>query len=228
MTDFYVYEHWRPDKSEPFYVGKGRGRRAWKLKARNPHHGNVLALLKGSGLKVDVRIIHAGLSAEDAYAAEIARIAFLRGSGVRLTNQTGGGEGSLNPSEELRSRLSAMLRSYAWTTDRRAKVAKAAAELPKSSLERRSRSLTGIVRSDQTRSKISASKMNPPECTRRKNSVAAKTGWANPDIRAKQVAARLGAVRITDGTCNRTIRPGEDIPHGWRRGLTKRCPQAAG
>jgi hypothetical protein len=32
---FYVYEHWRPDVDLPFYVGKGKGGRAWENDRNN-------------------------------------------------------------------------------------------------------------------------------------------------------------------------------------------------
>ena len=36
---FYVYEHWRPDRGECFYVGKGHGRRAYDMRrGRNRWH----------------------------------------------------------------------------------------------------------------------------------------------------------------------------------------------
>ena len=34
MNIFYVYEHWRPDHDECFYVGKGKGGRANEAEAR--------------------------------------------------------------------------------------------------------------------------------------------------------------------------------------------------
>jgi hypothetical protein len=44
-----VYEHWRPDTGEIFYVGKGKGRRAFELKwgrtlKRNPNHYQEAAM----------------------------------------------------------------------------------------------------------------------------------------------------------------------------------------
>ena len=41
MGRFYVYEHWRPDRDECFYVGKGKGGRANVMYGRNRHHEAV-------------------------------------------------------------------------------------------------------------------------------------------------------------------------------------------
>jgi hypothetical protein len=100
-SKFYVYEHWRPDTEQPFYVGKGRkhrnGRsyRAFAVKwSRNPHHKNVVNLLSRLGMKVDVRIVATFDDETAAFAYEIERISFWRSRGVKLTNLTDGGDGA--------------------------------------------------------------------------------------------------------------------------------------
>jgi len=95
MSDrlFYVYEHWRPDRGECFYVGKGRGGRANHMKPRNAHHMAIQAKLARLGTCVEVRIVADGLSEDDAFALERERIAFWRADGADLANMTDGGEG---------------------------------------------------------------------------------------------------------------------------------------
>ncbi len=102
---FYVYEHWRPDTGVCFYVGKGKGKRAWDLKnMRNRYHKAVTSKLLSLGLSVDVRMVLKDLTAEAAYALEISRIAlYAPGS---LTNMTAGGDGFLNPTAETRAKMS--------------------------------------------------------------------------------------------------------------------------
>lgn len=106
--DFYVYEHWRPDTDQCFWVGKGNGDRAHRLK-RNFHHGNVVAKLRSLGLKTEVRIVAVGLDEASALALEIERIAYWRSVGAPLTNYTDGGEGvvGLKHSEETRAKIRA-------------------------------------------------------------------------------------------------------------------------
>lgn len=90
---FYVYEHWRLDRDECFYVGKGKGNRAYILKDRNRHHKAIMAKLNREGFAMEVRIVESGLSEEQAFDLEVERIAFWRGAGADLTNLTNGGEG---------------------------------------------------------------------------------------------------------------------------------------
>jgi len=90
---FYVYEHWRLDRDECFYVGKGRAGRAYSMKGRNRHHKAIVAKLSRIGSALEVRMVATGLSEADAFALEIERISFWREAGVDLANVTDGGEG---------------------------------------------------------------------------------------------------------------------------------------
>lgn len=104
---FYVYEHWRPDRDEPFYVGKGKGGRANVMSRRNPHHTAIQKKLHSKGMSVEVRIVASSLTEEDAFRIEMERIAMWNSLGMDLTNQTLGGEGvaGLVFSEEHRRKL---------------------------------------------------------------------------------------------------------------------------
>jgi hypothetical protein len=91
---FYVYEHWRPDKDIPFYVGKGSNRRKNVFtRNRNPHYANVVAKLARLGMCVEVRMVASDLSEKQAFDLEISRIAFWKAAGIDLVNRTDGGEG---------------------------------------------------------------------------------------------------------------------------------------
>ena len=91
---FYVYEHWRPDRDEPFYVGKGRGGRANLMARRNLHHRAIQAKLHKLGMAVEVKIIADGLSEEDSFRIEKDRIKMWRDLGIDLANKSDGGEGN--------------------------------------------------------------------------------------------------------------------------------------
>jgi len=90
---FYVYEHWRPDRDEPFYVGKGRGGRANLMARRNLHHKAIQAKLHRSGLAVEVRIVASNLTEQEAFDFEKTQIAMHKNNGIDLANMTDGGEG---------------------------------------------------------------------------------------------------------------------------------------
>lgn len=92
---FYVYEHWRPDKDVPFYVGKGHGPRANNLSHRKKHHKNIQTKLARLGMCVEVRLVAEGLVEMVALALEVERIALWRAAGVKLTNITEEGKGTV-------------------------------------------------------------------------------------------------------------------------------------
>lgn len=93
MTKFYVYEHWRLDRDECFYVGKGMKNRAYKMRDRNAHHCAIMAKLSREGSGMEVRMVATGLTEEEAFLLEVDRIAFWRKAGADLANLTNGGEG---------------------------------------------------------------------------------------------------------------------------------------
>ena len=89
--DFYTYLHCAP-AGTPFYVGKGRGYRAFNIKNRNNKlHRAVVSLHGASNIKIFV--FHCD-SEDQALTDEIQQIAQLRFDGYTLTNQSAGGDGS--------------------------------------------------------------------------------------------------------------------------------------
>ena len=132
MSDarFYVYEHWRPDRGECFYVGKGVGRRARQLykSARNDYHLAIQAKLCRLGLKVEIKIAVGDLDEATAHSKEIELIAFWRAAGHKLVNLTDGGEGSSNPSEQTRALMRATKLGKKLTAEHKAKIAEKSRE----------------------------------------------------------------------------------------------------
>lgn len=90
---FYIYEHWRPDRDEPFYVGKGKGGRANLMSRRNRHHKAIQLKLHRLGMAVEVRIVFTSLAEEEAFILERDRIKMWAVRGIDLANMTIGGEG---------------------------------------------------------------------------------------------------------------------------------------
>jgi hypothetical protein len=138
---FYVYEHWRPDKNECFYVGKGKvyaGKpyRAYSMsKRRNRHHRAIVDKLREAGLQPEVRIVFNTDVEDEAFAREIERIALWRRLGVALANSADGGG-----------------RNSGWKlSDERKRLV---AESKKGNTYR-----LGAVLSEETRQKISAAHM---------------------------------------------------------------------
>ena len=89
---FYVYEHWRLDKDECFYVGKGCRNRAYSRSDRNSHWENIVSKLERIGSGYEIRLVAVGLSEKDAFNLERERILFWRDL-VDLANKTDGGDG---------------------------------------------------------------------------------------------------------------------------------------
>jgi len=90
-SDFYVYEHIRKDTGEVFYVGKGRAKRAYFA---NKYCRSVWwqKIVKKAG-GFDVNFYAVDLTEDAAFQLERDLIAQYRASGVKLCNQTDGGDG---------------------------------------------------------------------------------------------------------------------------------------
>lgn len=91
---FYVYEYWRPDKNVPFYIGKGSGNRAFNKNARGRYFRRIIRKLEREGLVAEVKKIFRSTDEKKVLAYEIERIAYWRGKGVELVNQSPGGDGT--------------------------------------------------------------------------------------------------------------------------------------
>lgn len=125
---FYVYEHWRPDRNECFYVGKGKGNRAHNMCSRSAWHKFLQRKLSSLGTAVEVRIIAEGLSEEDAFTKEIERIAFWKNDGADLVNMGNGGNGNggFTRSEQQKLAISKKLIGRKFSEETRKKMAASA------------------------------------------------------------------------------------------------------
>jgi len=86
--DFYVYEHRRKSDGRTFYVGKGRGRRAWDFHHRHTYWKRIAAK---DG--VDVVLLYEGLTERSSLDLEKQIISAYGRDG--LCNLTDGGEGTV-------------------------------------------------------------------------------------------------------------------------------------
>lgn len=124
---FYVYEHWRPDRDECFYVGKGKKNRAYVTDKRNAHHKAIRQKLERLGMAFDIKIVASGLSEDEAFNIERERIAFWRSQGNDLANMTDGGEGFTGGrhGKFVRDRMSKNRTGHATSEETRKKISEA-------------------------------------------------------------------------------------------------------
>jgi hypothetical protein len=122
---YYVYAHYKKgEENIPFYVGKGRKRRAWQTNKRSEFWHNVV---KKYGC--DVRILYDDLSESDAFWIECKLIEMFgradKGLGP-LVNHTDGGEGASGniQSKELKKQKSKKMKGRVYDEERRNNIAK--------------------------------------------------------------------------------------------------------
>lgn len=112
---FYVYQLRVEGESLPFYIGKGKGDRAWvHLKPcdlaseGSRHKKNTILKAQREGKQVLVEVIRSGIADNQSKRLEKFWIAKFgradQGKGP-LTNGTDGGDGLANPSKETRAKI---------------------------------------------------------------------------------------------------------------------------
>ena len=189
---YFVYEHWRPDRDECFYVGKGSGKRSADMHRRGPHHKAIQAKLAALGMCAEVRMVAEALTEDEAFAFEIERIAFWRSDGAGLANKSKGGEGPSGHvhTEDWKRRVGDKLRGRVISAETRAKLAKAAmgnsrglgTKKSAEAIERTASAHRGVKRSAETRARISAIKKANPSFKGRHH-----TAESIAKIKAKQI-----------------------------------------
>jgi hypothetical protein len=85
---FYTYTHAKPDGTI-FYIGKGKGKRAYDLVTRNAYWKNIV---KKYGTPT-VQILAEWKTEEESFSHEVLLIECFRSMGYVLANMTSGGEG---------------------------------------------------------------------------------------------------------------------------------------
>ena len=85
MKKYYVYVHLKADTLQPFYVGKGLGRRAWD----KSHRSRFWKFIVAKHNRV-VKLLHENLTEKEAFVLEATTIALF--GKYNLCNFTNGGE----------------------------------------------------------------------------------------------------------------------------------------
>ena len=120
---YYVYAHYKKGEANiPFYIGKGRKRRAWQTNKRSEFWHNVV---KKYGC--DVRILHDNLSESDAFWIECKLIGMFGRSDLGkgpLVNHTDGGDGASGAirSEKSKKQTSEKMKGRTYDETRRKSV----------------------------------------------------------------------------------------------------------
>lgn len=187
-SDVYVYILYREDGVTPFYVGLGIGNR-WLAHERDAERNKtykdriILKMRRNGCLQVPKMKIAEGLTRPQAALMEIDLIAkFGRHPNGLLTNRTAGGEGFLDPSDDVREKLCiARRRRPPASAETRAKISeknrgKLHGPCPEERKERIRASVKGFRHTDEAKAKISQ---------------ASRQHGIPSAVRAKMVASRI-------------------------------------
>ena len=181
--DFYVYAWLRPN-GEPFYIGKGRGRRDGQIKYSNPFFVKVVEKIRADGSEPTVIRWQDGLCEEDAFRLERAYIKLFGRRNNRtgvLVNLTDGGDGLSGAifSESHRQKIARGRTGKRHTAETRLalSIAKSGKPISDSHREAISAAQIGRTHSEETKKKIS---------DRNKNKVISS------EVRAKIVSTMTG------------------------------------
>lgn len=187
---YYIYEHIRLDNFTPFYIGKGKGDRAYKLE-RNEHHDRI-----SEKYGFVVVIIKDGLTEEEAFKLErdtIEDLVFNEGYGINikgfnnynkqqdsyLTNSTWGGEGASG-------------RIYTPTKDTIEKLRKATSTLWEDERFRDKQERIRNTKEYKEKKSKAIKKAKASEKVKNKERESAKKRWESQEYRDKFHKSRSG------------------------------------
>ncbi|MBX4992287.1 hypothetical protein ABID08_000718 [Rhizobium binae] len=156
--EYYTYV-WRDAAGVPFYVGKGKGKRAHNTTRRSVDFKEIYA--KG-GCSVEILDLFIHESQAHAHEVELIELYGRRPFGGTLVNMTDGGEGTSGRklNDEARAKISAAAKARGIPSETRARLIEATrgkkhTEEHKSKI---SAALTGRHRPSETRDRISLSR----------------------------------------------------------------------
>ena len=187
--------------NEPFYVGKGTGRRHLKHLKRSDHCEFVhrIQKIKRSGLLPTIEIICDRIDEEFAFLVEIEAIDFYGRKDLRagpLLNLTNGGDGVPQLSPEIQAKRIVNLKATMATPaskERQSKAQKLSSSKPE---VRNKRSVSAKLAASSTEVKAKRSEalkkvFSDPE-VKQKHSAAMKLAYSKPAVRAEASKIQKG------------------------------------
>jgi len=169
--DFYVYAHRKASTNEIFYIGKGRGNRAWRINGRGKCWANIV---KKHGLKIDILVDGLQEWAAFEFEREFISLYGRKDMGYgKLINLTCGGEGvtGLVASEQTKKRMSEAQKGTKKTQQHRLAM----------SVSRRGKPL-----SEKNKKGLSKAKKGKNLTELHKN--ALKNAWENVELKKNRVS----------------------------------------
>lgn len=152
-------------------------------------------------------------TAKNWKARETYWIASLREAGNRLTNSTDGGDGLINPSKDVRKRISEKV-SVIMTGNQYRKGIRGTPEFG----ARQSETLRNSKRFKKAQAKWRGIARHIPTKAERKALSILKTGVPRPDMQwfgKAQAKKNEGSFWVNDGVENKLLRKGDSIPEGF-------------
>lgn len=171
-NDICVYLHIIPSKNEIFYVGIGKIERAYTKDSRNRWWYNII-----EKYDYEVVILFSGISWKEACLIEMEYISKIgrRDLGLgTLVNLTNGGEGNLNLSEDVKSKISSKLKGRKLSEETKRKISEKlkGKEVSDETKLRMSQGRKWTPLSDETKLKISNSKKGKKLSDETKNKIS--------------------------------------------------------
>lgn len=179
-SDFYVYRYIRLDTQRPVYVGKGRCRRAYNIRAHNQYCKNI-----HKHCKIKIELVFSNLSEDRAFELEKLLIKTYKSYGMCEANFDPGGRGNAGRTSPMKGKKHTTETKLKISLGNKGKII---------SLEQRSKikkKLSNTTRSNEIRLKISKSKLGKP---------SPHIGKVySEEIRLKMSKARLGKIPWNKG-----------------------------